>query len=178
MPTNIVPADWFLHLYHAQFGKIGFIQKVMSAYRKHSGGMWWGAHEDFDRLIFVHGTEMMNTYEELFKMFQGEPEKEKIISDRISTLIYKLSEIDKAKKSKILQQALDGKQELLKSIVEYQSREIATTEKRMNDIIATESLLSVEIDTLKNELNRMKGLMYWKVRAKISAIGRDLGLLK
>jgi hypothetical protein len=27
IPTNIIPGDWFLHLYHAKKGKIGFINE-------------------------------------------------------------------------------------------------------------------------------------------------------
>lgn len=45
MPTDIMPGDWYLHLYHAQFGKIGYIDKVMAVYRKHSGGIWWNSQE-------------------------------------------------------------------------------------------------------------------------------------
>ena len=43
MVVDVMPGDWYLHLYHAQFGKIGFINRVMSAYRRHEGGVWWGS---------------------------------------------------------------------------------------------------------------------------------------
>ena len=46
IPDNILPGDWFLHLLHAQVGKIGFIPDVMAVYRKHNGGIWYGASED------------------------------------------------------------------------------------------------------------------------------------
>ena len=32
--------DWTLHIFHAQYGKIGYIDEIMSAYRVHSGGVW------------------------------------------------------------------------------------------------------------------------------------------
>ncbi len=38
--TNIAPADWYIHLLHAEVGRIGYIDKVMGVYRKHQGGMW------------------------------------------------------------------------------------------------------------------------------------------
>lgn len=42
-PDEILPGDWFLHLLHAQNGKIGFLVDVMAVYRRHSGGIWCGA---------------------------------------------------------------------------------------------------------------------------------------
>lgn len=43
IPDNILPGDWFLHLLHAQIGKIGFINEVMGVYRRNAGGIWTGA---------------------------------------------------------------------------------------------------------------------------------------
>ena len=40
LPDYILPGDWFLHLLHAQVGKIGFLPDIMSVYRKHQGGVW------------------------------------------------------------------------------------------------------------------------------------------
>lgn len=45
MPDDILPGDWFLHLLHAQVGRIGFLNDVMSVYRRHSGGIWTGAEQ-------------------------------------------------------------------------------------------------------------------------------------
>ncbi|MEA4838789.1 MAG: glycosyltransferase [Rhodospirillaceae bacterium] len=42
-PMNILPADHFLHLLHAETGKIGFIPDAMAVYRKWGGGIWAGA---------------------------------------------------------------------------------------------------------------------------------------
>lgn len=42
-PNDILPVDWFLHLLHAQTGKIGFLSDVMAVYRRHAGGIWTGA---------------------------------------------------------------------------------------------------------------------------------------
>ncbi|MBS9720766.1 glycosyltransferase [Tianweitania sp. BSSL-BM11] len=37
---DIVPGDWHMHLLHAEIGEIGFIDRVMSVYRRHAAGMW------------------------------------------------------------------------------------------------------------------------------------------
>lgn len=45
LEKDFSPQDYFFHLYHAQKGKIKFIDEVMGVYRKHSGGVWQGAGE-------------------------------------------------------------------------------------------------------------------------------------
>lgn len=42
LPGEILPGDYFLHLLHAERGKIGFLQEVMSVYLRHSGSVWEG----------------------------------------------------------------------------------------------------------------------------------------
>lgn len=45
IPDGILPGDWFLHLLHAQTGKIGFLPDVMAVYRRNHGGIWTSAGE-------------------------------------------------------------------------------------------------------------------------------------
>lgn len=46
IPDNILPGDWFMHLLHAQIGKIGFIPNIMAVYRRNDKGIWYGAGTD------------------------------------------------------------------------------------------------------------------------------------
>lgn len=39
-PDGILPCDWYLHMLHAQVGKIGFIPDIMGVYRRNAGGIW------------------------------------------------------------------------------------------------------------------------------------------
>lgn len=48
LKDDILPGDWFLHLLHAQVGKIGFMPDVMSVYRKHAQSVWFGAGESLE----------------------------------------------------------------------------------------------------------------------------------
>ena len=45
---NIYVVDWFFNTYYSQFGDIGFYDRALSVYRKHSAGEWSGM-EDNDR---------------------------------------------------------------------------------------------------------------------------------
>lgn len=40
IPPDILPLDWYVHLLHAQQGKVGFLQDVMSVYYRQSSGLW------------------------------------------------------------------------------------------------------------------------------------------
>ncbi len=60
-PTDMVPGDYFMHLLHAEKGKIGFIGEIMSAYRKHSQSMWHGAEHNADWFI-KYGLLHVNFY--------------------------------------------------------------------------------------------------------------------
>lgn len=40
---ELAPGDYFLHLLHAKFGDIGFIEEVMAVYRRNPGGIWINA---------------------------------------------------------------------------------------------------------------------------------------
>ncbi|MBC1314379.1 glycosyltransferase, partial [Trichormus variabilis PNB] len=39
--------DWIFHILNAQYGKIGYIDKVMSAYRIHAEGVWSSKNRDW-----------------------------------------------------------------------------------------------------------------------------------
>lgn len=74
-PTEILPIDWFLHLLHAQKGKIGFIDEVMSAYRRHPGGIWWEGAHNLIKFHLQHGLKEVKWYIEVEKTF---PEYQKV----------------------------------------------------------------------------------------------------
>ncbi len=50
-PDCILPGDWYLHMLHAQVGKIGYLPDIMAVYRRNSGGVWTGANETDDWFV-------------------------------------------------------------------------------------------------------------------------------
>lgn len=89
LPSNIIPSDWYMHLYHAQHGEIGFINKVMSAYRKHSGGIWWDS-----RLVWKkYGVGHLNLYKALLDIYGDNIEYRAIINNNIRHAIKKISDV-------------------------------------------------------------------------------------
>lgn len=73
-PT-LIPGDWYWHLLHAELGSIGFINKTMSVYRRHTSSLFWRPKEsssESNRVRF--GIRELRLYEHLRNHFQGKAE--------------------------------------------------------------------------------------------------------
>jgi len=93
IPLNILPIDWYLHLFHAQFGKIGFINQNMSSYRRHAGGIWWGSKAP-DLLFWNKYAQLhINLFEEVKRLFiDSSEDTQSIIALSESTLLLSIME--------------------------------------------------------------------------------------
>ena len=101
-PLNIEPGDWYLHLLHAEVGKIKFLNEEMSVYRRHPGGIWYQSYED-DSFYMRNGIKHLKFYVEATKRFHGDFSKEidiiasktimAAISHKNFTLLQNFSEI-------------------------------------------------------------------------------------
>lgn len=101
-PLNIEPGDWYLHLLHAEVGKVKFLNEEMSVYRRHPGGIWYGSHEN-DEFYIRNGLKHIKFYIEAKQRFHGDFSKEidniasRVIMAAIShknfTLLQNFSEI-------------------------------------------------------------------------------------
>ncbi|WP_291302198.1 glycosyltransferase [Desulfovibrio sp. MES5] len=66
---GLLPGDWYLHLLHAEKGKIGFIDKVMSVYRRHGQGTYWSAEVDRLEHRAATGMKELEVYDVVNKHF-------------------------------------------------------------------------------------------------------------
>ncbi|MBQ8635611.1 glycosyltransferase [bacterium] len=63
----ILPGDWYLHLLHAKCGPIGYIDEVMSVYRRQPQGIWYDSIANPERLKLNNGLYMFNFYKNVYK---------------------------------------------------------------------------------------------------------------
>lgn len=75
-PDDILPCDWFLHLLHAQMGKILFLPDNMGVYRRHKGGLWYESMKTV-RWFKSCGIQHYRFYEEAEKAFGADFSEEK-----------------------------------------------------------------------------------------------------
>lgn len=74
IPKNILPCDWYFHLYYSRLGKIGFIDIPMAAYRRHASGIWSMIDKDKEGHILKYGLLTVNFYYQASKRFSDDSE--------------------------------------------------------------------------------------------------------
>ncbi|MBQ9452912.1 MAG: glycosyltransferase [Desulfovibrio sp.] len=60
--ADITPGDWYWHMLHAELGLIGFLPKVMSAYRRHKKSLYYKTHESVLEHRKKYGMAELKTY--------------------------------------------------------------------------------------------------------------------
>lgn len=68
---DLVPGDWYWHLLHAETGKIGFINKVMSVYRRHAASLFYASEISPKANRLKHGLSELRSYDVINKHFKG-----------------------------------------------------------------------------------------------------------
>lgn len=94
-PKNIAPGDWFLHILHAQDGKIGFIDECMSVYRRHPGGLWWSSHNNKYAFWEKYGLMHIAMYSEVLKLYGKNKDYENAIYEPIIRAFADLAKLSK-----------------------------------------------------------------------------------
>ena len=112
--VNILPGDWYLHLYHAQFGKIGYINTIMAAYRRHSGGIWYDSSNNLSEHLQKNGISQLRMFIELLKLYGADKKLRKIILNNINDLFNKFIRHDRKKKTlHLVEQSFNAIPELM-----------------------------------------------------------------
>lgn len=68
------PGDWYWHLLHAEQGKIGFINKIMSVYRRHKKGIYYLSEVDRLKHRAIAGLKEIEVYDIINGHFGGKYE--------------------------------------------------------------------------------------------------------
>ena len=69
--ADLMPGDWYWHLLHAELGKIGFINRVMSKYRKHPAGAYYFSEINRLKHRYMVGARELAAYDAIDRHFQG-----------------------------------------------------------------------------------------------------------
>lgn len=175
MKFDVSPADWYLHLYHAQFGKIGFINEVMSAYRRHSGGIWWqtSAVGDVDEIWKKHGVGHMALYVELLRIFGDKKRYRDIIDRHISGTITMLYRIDSISRTNLIQAYVEqygGGGNALLSLTRSISRNTKTNESTIKSMYQVKTQLEEENSILRMQNAAIVQSSSWKVTKPLRVV--------
>ena len=178
-PENIVPGDYYIHLLHAQDGKIKMIDEVMSAYRRHENGIWWSDdNKDKEEFTLKYGARFLNFYDEAEKNIKlpekpFEAQRKDIIYNIIVTYVKnkKIEEIFGLIKSNSDKRLFE---EIMKDIV---NRNIwfldvleAEDKKAKEEFKIKDKTLKEELEKYKKENEAIKNSRWWKLRNRLKRI--------
>lgn len=169
IPLGVMPGDWYLHLYHAQFGKIGVIHKVMSAYRRHSEGTWWDSYKNQDKLWKSYAAPQVAMYIELLKLFGANPERKKIIYKAIIKILGTVIALDSKYGEHMLAK-------VLKLFPDYVDEFIAAHNNELQEHIGKLQNKDIQIDELHAEIVDLRAQVF-RIRDELYALknSRSIG---
>jgi glycosyltransferase involved in cell wall biosynthesis len=171
MPKNILPVDWYLHLYHAQFGTIGFINEVMSAYRRHHGGIWWNSYADIDSIWIKHGVAHLNLYIEILKLYRQDKALRKIIYEAIFGAFETFVRIDREHGTSLLKDALAAFPEAAEEFIKYQDERLQKALPAVEALEQRQATLEhaeQKAAELSQELAAIKASRVWRLRNTVA----------
>lgn len=159
LPNKIMPHDVYMHLYHAQFGKIGFINDVMATYRKQSGGVWWESGAHMDNIYQKHRYQLTNLFSELLKMFPSNARYKKVIDKHLDYLFNSFIDIDATKSTGLF---FDTSQDFPELVARY----TANKKILVDDLLIENKRLNSLIDSREKELAVIKNSRWYKLNPR------------
>ncbi|HEY4963522.1 MAG TPA: glycosyltransferase [Candidatus Saccharimonadales bacterium] len=139
--VDFAPGDWYLHVYHARFGKIGFMSDVMATYRKHDGGMWAGTISDPEGFWRRYGTKQLEFCTQLLLLFPGDKDRQDSINMLAARILYEINN------------AIDAKSDFFRSICKKYPEFIAEYVGLLKRVISEKDLMletrNIDSKTLK-----------------------------
>ena len=178
MPADIMPGDIYLHLYHAQFGKIGFIDRVMSVYRRHPGGIWWDSYKSESQLWKKYAIPHLALFIALSKLYGNKPEYKDILDNAIDNMFRKIVEqgggtqLQKAVSENpmfaaefMIRQQLNINRDINKK-----DQDIASLQKSINDLQQLINDHEHNASLKEREISLIKSSRVWKARNKLARV--------
>lgn len=178
--TNVMPTDWYLHLFHAKFGSIKYMKDVMSVYRKHREGMWRDYDINRDKIWEKHGVNHLRMWVELKKLYDKKSYVE-IIDAHITDMIKALLRVDKNGRLGLMSTVQDQFPVELLNFTKEQTK-LALEVPKLEDEVSSlgEQLKSARSaqKNLQDELNVIKSSRIWRIRTGAGKVLRLARLRK
>lgn len=179
-----MPGDWYTHLYHAAAGKIGFIDKTMSAYRRHEGGVWWGAKDKKDDFWISYGISHLRTYDEIRKIYNDQYID--AIYESVSRIYDALFELKSTTRTdKIILDSMQYFPELITGAYASYRTRLSDLQiyarKQENDVMKLHRVISTKdeyIHDLEDQIKRIYDTKWWRIMMRISHYAQKMRIKK
>lgn len=164
LPTDVMPLDWYLHLYHAKFGGIGFIDRTMSAYRRHAGSVWWNSDKKVEEIWQKHGIAHLTLYIRMLTLYGDNPAYAKTINDAIPEMLLRLIDIDTQQGTKLLEKISHQFPEVNATMLIDLGQEVQKLRREIENLQHMNRDKDVIIISQRDELVLIKNSRVWKAR--------------
>lgn len=170
--TDVMPGDWYMHLYHAQFGKIGYINKVMSVYRRHSGGLWSGIRDNQEVFWSRFGYVQLMFFFRMLEMYGKNSEYKEIICRHIAGKVDEMFEYTNIGES-VIAKLSDKNKKYPGIIIKEQAKQLRDLRREPRSLGETVAELHEIIENKEKEIKDIKSSRIWKLRNQAARfIGR------
>lgn len=182
LATNVMPYDWYLHLYHTQFGKIGFINEIMASYRRHNDGAWWNARSNIDEIWKKQGLGHVALYLNLLRMYDKNPLYEKIVIKNITEMMRIFLRIDQTYETNLLETCIEKFPESSSVIVKIAGNLMTETYKNQEVLRDRNEMLQKHLSDSQKEVDDSKKVINEMISSKkyryAQKVGRIMARLK
>lgn len=169
IPSGLIPGDWYMHLYHAQFGKIGFIDEVMSAYRRHEGSLWWDSQRDIVKHWQSYGIGHIALFIELIKLYGNDKDLVAIIGNSLRAVVETLLSVEKVLAKEVVTYLCSQSPDLLVMVITSQQKEVELRVKLFEEQSTKLEMTNQEILTLRADLFKARDELF-NVRDEVNAL--------
>ncbi len=172
IPVDFMPGDWYMHLYHAKFGKIGCIDRKMSAYRHHKGGIWSGSGSDPNGFWSRYGYSHLMLFIRVLDMYGQDEHKKSIIYNNISeTAVLICEHADNSQV--IIEKFIDTYPNLASVVLRALTSGLALLRRDIKNRDKSIQELQKAYEAKQAELNDITSSKVWKMRNKaVRALGK------
>lgn len=170
LPDDIAPGDWYMHLYQAKFGKIKFIDEVMSVYRKHEGGIWWQYDTDRDQIWRKYGVAHLRLQDELLDLYDDNQAYGAIIKENINRLLNTFIEVDKKYQENLLIASIREFPQHAQDFIIDQKNIVADKDKEIRRLWHEMQKQDKILEQKEDEIQRIRNTRLWKARTNVGKI--------
>lgn len=156
LADDVMPFDWYLHLFHARYGGIGLINDAMSVYRRHKNGLWWESSRDPVRHWKAYGAQTLNLLQEVEKMYKGHRNLENFISKAVEGSMVSIARAHQQDSESFGRKVVNEFGDYALDTIVMQHDEIMRNQETINTIEAERRKLEDDIAILKSDNFKLK----------------------
>lgn len=184
--NKIMPFDWYLHLLHARTGKIKYIDRPMSVYRKHAGGIFWDSYMQMDKIWTNNYEGYCELDMEIINTFDGDKRYQQSINDKIFHDITSIFNADERLDAGVVPKILCAYPELMRKYFYLINKKYQKSEEMLRALInenestkyaeeklkeAIEATVSENVN-LRNRLSLIEKSKIWRLRMRLAKLAR------